>query len=68
MSGEVAGVYSLSLFDALGRQVTTSKFVHSGNSAVRTITLNNNVQSGIHYLVVIGPSQEKNTIKINIVR
>ena len=68
MSGEVAGVYSVSLFDALGRQVTTSKFVHSGNSAVRTITLNNNVQSGIHYLVVIGPTQEKNTIKINIVR
>jgi hypothetical protein len=68
MSGEVAGVYSVSLFDALGRQVTTSKFVHSGNSAVRTITLNNNVQSGIHYLVITGPTQEKNTIKINIVR
>lgn len=68
MYGKVAGMYALSLTDAMGRQVFAGNINHTGSSAVKTITLNNNVQSGIHYLLIIGPSQEKKTIKISIIR
>jgi hypothetical protein len=68
MYGQAAGVYAMRLFDATGRQVYAGSFTHAGGSAIRTIDLNNKVKSGLHYLVIDSPSQEKKTLKINIIQ
>lgn len=67
MYGQPAGNYALSLTDASGRNVMAGNLAHSGSNTVRTIVLNNNLQSGVHYLVITGPSNERETIKVYII-
>ena len=67
MYGQPAGNYALSLTDASGRNVMAGNLAHSGSNTVRTIVLNNNLQRGVHYLVITGPSNERETIKVYII-
>lgn len=66
MYGQLTGDHIINMYNTNGEKVTTSRIIHDGNDAVRSIALDKNLPNGVYYLEINDPQKNKETLKILI--
>ena len=66
MYGQPKGSHFISLYNTNGEKVTTSRIIHDGNDAVRSVALDKNLPTGVYYLEINDAAKNRETLKILI--
>ena len=66
-TGMKKGIYDLRLINTLGQVVLMQQLIHNGGNASQSISISNNIKTGIYRLELIRPNNTLTVEKINII-
>ena len=64
MYGQSKGVHTITLYNNNAEKLMTCSIIHTGNDAVRSVALDNNLPNGVYYLELSDHGKNRQTLKI----